>query len=135
MKLESMDFSGAEIRKASNNPVTGVNTGIVITEAAQRGDSLELGFEFSALYSPDPSYIRMRGRAVFSGKEIGSAYQEWLKTKKVSGEAGEYIVNAINHHSSINSIVMAKAFNLASPVVLPRLLIEKTSEKPAQKKK
>jgi hypothetical protein len=132
MKLDSMEFSGGDVKKVSNAAIDSVNTGIVFTNADILGDSLSIGFEYTAQYSPDQSYIKISGRAVFSGKESKSAYDEWTKTRKVGGEVGEYILNAVHHNASMNSIVLAKVFNMAPPVVLPRLSFE--SKAPAKKK-
>jgi hypothetical protein len=124
MKLDSISFLSGDARKASDAPTQNVSTAIAFTSAEVSGDSLSLGFDYSSVYTPDGSYIRIGGRAVFSGKEAGRAYEEWSKTKRISGEHGEYMLNAINYGASMNAIMIAKVFNMAPPVLLPRLTFE-----------
>jgi hypothetical protein len=134
MKLDSIDFRGGDAKKVSDAAMHGVNTSIAFISADLSGDSLSLGFDYSAIYAPDQSYIRISGKAVFTGKESKRAYDEWMKTKKIGGEAGEYIVNAIHYNASLNAVMIAKVFNMAPPITLPRLTFE-AAGKPAERKK
>jgi hypothetical protein len=129
MKLDSIDFRSGDAKKMSDANVTGVNTTISFTSAELSGDSIALNFDYSALYAPDESYIRISGRAVFSGKESRKSHEEWTKTKRITGEAGEYMLNAVNYGSSMNAIMISKVFNMAPPVMLPQIVISTAAEK------
>ena len=132
MKLVAIDYGAGEIRKnRTGNPKT-INSNILLTSADLDGDRLTLGFDFSAAYSPGNSRIRISGVAEFSGKEAKKAHDEWRKTRAISGPQGELILNSIHYGASMNAVLLAKAFNLVPPVVLPTLKITK---KAAKKKK
>ena len=133
MKLDSIEFRGGDAKKVSDVVTRGVNTSIAFTTAEVSGDELRVGFDYSAMYAPDQSYIRITGKAVFSGKEAKKAFEEWTKSKKISGETGEYMLNAVNYGASMNAVMMAKVFNMAPPIMLPRLTFE--TVQPVQKKK
>jgi hypothetical protein len=121
MKLDYIEVRTGEVKKASDAITQGVDTNIAFTSAEVTGDTLKLGFDFSALYAPDRSYIRISGKAIFSGKESKKAQEEFSKTKKIGGETGEYILNAVNYGASMNAVMIAKVFNMAPPITLPRL--------------
>jgi hypothetical protein len=132
MKLESIEFGAGEVRKGrGGNPKT-IDSNILLTNAELEEGYLALDFEFTATYAPGNDSIRISGMAIFSGKETKKAHAEWVKSKAITGEQGELILNAIHYGSSMNAVLLAKAFNMMPPVVLPTLKIRK---KAAKKKK
>src|SRR3989338_3932660 len=135
MKLEYIDFDFGDARKNSDVPPQTINTNIEILNAQVADNTLLVSFEYTAAYVPDKSYIRFAGKARFSGKEIKSAYDEWSKNKRITSENGEYIINSINYSASVNSVLMAKVFNLVPAVFLPTIKIEAAAEKKANSKK
>lgn len=134
MKLDRIDFMAGEAKRISDVTVQGVNTSIAFTKAELSGDSLSLDFDYSVTYAPDESFIRISGKALFSGKESKKAYDEWAKTQKITGEAGEYVLNAVNYGAALNGVLMAKVFNMAPPVMLPRLTFQSAAKPPEKKK-
>ena len=129
MKLEFIDLESGDARKVSTIMPQAVNTNINLINAEVSNDMLNLSFEFTALYTPDGSYIRMHGKAKFSGKEVKKAYEEWGKTQTITGETGEYILNSINYTSTVNSVFLARVFGLTPPVTLPVLKFELQKKK------
>ncbi len=132
MILEFLDFGYAEAKKIEEGipkMPKGINTNIEISNATIKKDVLSLGFTYLAKYTPEGDYIRIDGRARFKGPEVKSAYDEWKKTKRVSGAVGEQIINAINYSSSINSVFIARVFNLTPPIIPPTIRFEERKKK------
>ncbi len=122
MQLVHIEFDFADTRK--NTPHVspqGINSNIDLSQVGQDGDSLLVNFVYLTTYLPDKSYIRMGGKALFSGPETEKAYEEWKKSRRISGSAGEYIVNMINYSASINAIFIARVFNLTPPIMPPTI--------------
>jgi len=121
MKLEYMDFEFSDARKAAQLPPDAINASIDLTMAELKDSNLLLDFVYTATYAPHGSYIRIGGKAAFSGPEGKAAYAEWKKTKAVTGTSGEMILNAINYSASLNAVFIARIFNLAPPISPPTI--------------
>ncbi len=124
MKLEYMDFDFSEARKAAALPPDSIDAAIDIVKAELNGGNLQLDFSYTATYVPQGSYIRILGRAGFSGPEARDAYAEWKTDKRIGGRPGEEIMNAINYSASLNAVFIARIFNLMPPVVPPTIKLK-----------
>lgn len=136
MILDFLDFETAEARKTvpGTPPMPkGLNTNIDISSAKVRNNILYLGFSYLVRYLPDRSFIRINGKARFKGPEVKKAYDEWKKTRRITGDVGEQIINAINYSASINSIFIARVFNLSPPLVPPSIRFEIPKKKKSKK--
>ncbi len=128
MMLEFLDFNFAEARKAEEGipkMPKGINTNIDINNAEVKNNILKLNFSYLARYMPHGSYIRIDGRARFKGQDVKTAYNEWKKTRRVTGLVGEQIINAINYSAAINSVFIARIFNLTPPLIPPTIKFKK----------
>lgn len=123
MNLESIELSSGDVIRASSARPSTMNTNITLRSVESDGDLLRVAFEYLAVYSPDSSHLRIGGRAVFRSPDAEKAAAAWSRTGVISGEDGEAILNSINYHASVNAILLAKAFDMVPPVVLPRLAI------------
>lgn len=133
MILASIEFYAGDARKNSPARARTTNTAININTAETEGEYLKLDFQYVVSYGPDKSYLRLNGLAYFKGKEADKCYKEWKKTKRISGPDGEEIINALYFHSSINGLLLSRAFNLAPALNLPRIRFGE--EKKKRKKK
>lgn len=127
MILEFLDFEFSEARKTEEGipkMPTAINTNIDIVEAEAKNNILNIRFVYRATYIPQQHYIRIDGKASFKGPEAKAAYEEWKKIRRITGTAGEQIVNAINYSCSINSIFIARIFNLVPPISPPVIKFE-----------
>lgn len=124
MKLELIDVVASDAKKSSTEVPQNINTNITYREIRQDSGRLFVDFDYVAAYAPDGSYIRLGGRAVFAGPEVKGAHDEWSKSQRISGEAGQYIVNAIHYSASINAVLVARALNMTPPLILPTLTLE-----------
>ncbi|HIH22458.1 TPA: hypothetical protein HA238_01900 [Candidatus Micrarchaeota archaeon] len=121
MKLELVDFESAEVKKVSSAMPQGLNTNINFVDAVLEKDALKVSFDYLVTYMPDNSFIRIHGRAIFSGPESKPAYEEWKKQKSFGGVSGEQILNAVNYTCSINSVFISRVFALTPPIVPPTI--------------
>ncbi|MCX6773457.1 MAG: hypothetical protein NTY68_00470 [Candidatus Micrarchaeota archaeon] len=125
MKLESMEVLFIEAKKASGRPPEMIDSRIDMRNAEVDAGNLAVEFVYSASYATDGSYIRMGGRALFSGPEAKAAADEWKKSKRISGKPGEDIINSINYGSSLNSVLVARVLNIVPPLAPPPIAFEK----------
>lgn len=119
MKLEFLDFEFSEARKNTPAPAQTINANIDLTEVSAEKDALQVRFLYNVTYMPGSNFIRIGGKAKFSGSDATAALEDWKKTKRISGPAGEVIINAINYSASINAVFIARIFNLTPPIVPP----------------
>lgn len=129
MQMEFMDFDFSDAKKNAQTVPQGINTNIDLVSVEVKKDLMNLSFVYTASYLPDKSYIRIGGRAVFSGQDTNRACEEWKKTKRITGQAGEYIINMINYSASINAIFIARVFNLTPPIMPPTIKFETAQAK------
>ena len=132
MKLDYIEFYSGDAERKGTAVPTSMNTNIAIGKAEAKNSTLSIEFEYGVLYVPDQSYIRMKGRASFTGPEAQKSYAEWAKSKVITGPHGEYVFNAIYYHSTINALLISKSFGMMPPINLPTL---KTGANPAAQKK
>lgn len=128
MNLESVDFDFAEIRKASNNPPSKINVGFDVSNFSVKGDLVKFYFRYTVSYLPDSSFIRLGGFANFRGSDAVAESKDWIKNKKLSGPAGEAILSMLNYTASLNTVFIARVFNMTPPISPPSI---KMSQKPA----
>ena len=124
MQLEFMDFDFSDAKKNAQSMPQGINTNIDLVNAEVEKDTMNVKFIYTATYAPHNSYIRIGGKAIFSGKEVKQAFEEWKKTKRITGVAGEYMVNMINYSASINAVFIARVFNMTPPIMPPTIKFE-----------
>lgn len=130
MKLEFLNFESADAKKRSDTAAESMNINIDVTDARLENGTLKIEFNYTVAYAPDQSYIRLGGRANFGGPDAKRAYEEWKKTKRITGDPGEQLVNTINYSASVNALFIARVFNLMPPVVPP---VIKFGRPPAKK--
>ncbi len=121
MKLEYVEFYAGDVRRNSPKAPESFKTNISITEAQAKGDTLNLTFDYTVGYAPGNSGLHLTGKAAFIGKDAENARKEWVKSKTITGASGEYIVNTIYYHSSLQAIQIARLFGLTAPVVFPQM--------------
>jgi len=132
MKLELIDVVASDAKKSSSETPLNINTNISYRDVRQDAGRLFVDFDYVAAYAPDGSYVRLGGRAVFIGPEVKGAHDEWTKSSRISGEAGQYIVNAIHYSASINAVLVARALNMTPPLLLPTLTLEPPAQSAAK---
>ncbi len=129
MKLESMELLTCDARKNGAVASKSLDTNIALTSVSDEKGQLRVDFEYTVTYTPDGSHLRMGGKAVFSGAEGKSAAAEWAKSGRISGAAGEFVMNSIYYAASVNGVFVARALNIMPPVALATLAFAPSSKK------
>jgi hypothetical protein len=121
MNVESVEMVSADVKTGAPGPVQSMGTNITLTGARAEGERLMVDFEFTVTYQPSQSRILLGGRAVFRDEGSVKSAAEWSSTGRISGPAGEFILNAINYSAVVNGVLISRVFNLPPPLMLPRL--------------
>lgn len=127
MQLETLEFEFSEARKTRDAITQGINANIDLTGAeVDKSGYLYLLFTHTSSYAPEASFIRLGGRARFSGPatEVRAAMDEWKRSRRITGTHGELIINAINYAASVNAVFIARIFNLTPPIAPPTIKFE-----------
>lgn len=132
LELSHMEFQAAEAKKSSHTRPQGLNVNILISNAAVENNLLMIEFLYTVQYLPNNGHVRMAGNARFLGAEAKLAYEEWKKTRRITGAVGEQIWNTINYGSSINAIYVTRVLNMEPPIAPPKIKIA-TPIKPVAK--
>jgi len=129
MQLQSIEFYAGEAKRNSPVSAKAMDMGINLTDAEVEKNLLRINFEYTVVYQPDKSHLRLNGLATFIGPEAEKSFDEWKKTKKITGKHGEEIFNTIYYHSSIDGMLVARAFGLAAPINLPTVKFDLKKKK------
>lgn len=90
------------------------------------GDAIVVDFEYTTNYTPKVGNVSIKGKCVYSSKNLDKDITEEKKKKiKLMPEVFAEIQNVILASSSIQALILAKELKLPSPVQLPRVTIEK----------
>lgn len=119
MKVEGVVFEFSDVKKLGTSQIENINIGLDISRVVEERKLLKVHFTYTATYSPSKSYIRLGGFMLFSGSDALQVTKEWLKNKRLSGTIGEQVTSAINYSASINSVFIARVFNLNPPIAQP----------------
>jgi hypothetical protein len=129
MKLYSVDFEYGEARRNSTAAPASFNNNIEILSATGKEDTLTLQFRYTATYSPDESKLLLGGTAKFMFPHADKLAAEFAANKRIGGVNGEMILNSLNYHCSLNSVMLSRVFNLVPPIMLPTLKFEEPKKK------
>jgi hypothetical protein len=124
MKLESMELTAGDAKKNGITVTKSIDTNIALISVMEEKNQLKVDFEYTASYVPDGSHIHIAGKGVFSGNESKAAADEFAKNGRITGAAGEFVMNAIYYASSVNGVLVARAFNMMPPVSVATLAFE-----------
>ena len=88
------------------------------------GEVVVVNFEYTTKYTPEIGKISVKGRCIYSSKDLDKDIKEEKKKKiKLMPEVFAEIQNVILASSSIQALMLAKELKLPSPVQLPRVKI------------
>jgi hypothetical protein len=122
MRLEYIEFKSGDIMRRGLVAPKRIDTDISIEDARiSDGNHLTIDFAYTALYDPDNSHIKMRGVAGFLGDDAKALLNKWKKSGNMEGDSGLMVLNAINYHASMNSVLIVKSFNMVPPIMLPEI--------------
>ncbi len=134
-----MEWTGIRMTKVeaecnSDKEFKGIAATLDVTKMGiARPGMLRVDFSYSTEYKPDVARIRFIGFVSLKGKkgELEALLSGWKKEKRVDREIFETLVNLIKFTSETNGVLVAKALNIAPPLVGPKIRL---SEKAGKKK-
>lgn len=133
MKMDYVEYTGAEVKKGSLRDVPpSLNVRLDIVDATMKNDTMDVTFIYTAEYSPE-THIRLFGMSGFSGDDVKKAHESWKKSKKFPDDIRSQVLTALNHASSINSVFIARIFNLMPPIVPAVIGRDMMAERPSKK--
>ena len=110
-------------RQNENENMKGLNINITIEDLKADGDSLEIGYTYTATYNDNVGHLKIKG--VLIAKEdkklVKEIKQEWDKNKKLPDNYAESTLNVINYSGSANGTLIARVLNLSAPLIPPRI--------------
>ena len=120
-----------EIKRKKDEPVVGFDINVNIKSIEENNGRIIVSYEYEVKYKPDVAYMKISGDIIGEFNNSKEIVKEWEKSKKekrvarLPQEFSEEILNAINYTCSVNGTILARILNLAPPIVMPRLQIEK----------
>ena len=134
MEINGVMLTGTEAKRTREGLIAGVDLNINIENVDIKSNGeVTLNFTYTANYRPDMGYLKMTGNVVGkSDKEEGKKLaEEYKKTKRLPADIGEPILNMINATAGINGIFVARAINLAPPIIPARISLVGEQEQPS----
>lgn len=137
-----MEWTGIRLYKAeaecvSDRKFEGIAASLDITGVQMTGGgALKIDFTHTTKYQPGIATIRFCGFTLATGKkaELDSLVSGWKKDRFLPKDVFETLVNLAKYSAETNGVLVAKALNIAPPLVVPRVrLAEPRPQIPAQK--
>lgn len=125
VEFRGVKLSYVEAKREKDALISGLNININIDEVKAVGDDLIMDFTYSVTYAEDVGYLKISGTVY--AKDTAAAAKNiensWRMEKKLSNEIAQPLLNLINFSSGVNGVFVARAVNLAPPLVPPRIEI------------
>jgi hypothetical protein len=88
-------------------------------------DEMRILFTYETAYKPDIANLKFWGVIQVGGKkaELDGIIARWEKDKMIPKEMFEFLVNLIRYSAETNGVLVAKALNIAPPVVEPKMTV------------
>ena len=96
-------------------------TELGLGQAKQRG--LKFSFEFTSSFEPKLASITLAGNVLYLSDKDKTAgiLDGWKKSKKVPPDVMTEVLNTVLTKCNIEALMLARDFNLPSPVPLPKI--------------
>jgi len=125
VEFRGVKLSYVEAKREKDTLISGLNININIDEVKAMGEDLVMDFTYSVNYAEDVGYLKISGTVY--AKDTATAAKEiengWRMEKKLPNEIAQPLLNLINFSSGVNGVFVARAVNLAPPLVPPRIEI------------
>ena len=125
VEFRGVKLSYVEAKRERDALISGLNININIDEVKAMGEDLVMDFTYSVNYAEDVGYLKISGTVY--AKDTATAAKEiengWRMEKKLPNEIAQPLLNLINFSSGVNGVFVARAVNLAPPLVPPRIEI------------
>jgi hypothetical protein len=139
---EKMEWTGirlyrAEAESMSDGKFTNIAVSVDIKSVEKTKEGgLKVLFGYSIEYQPNVARLRFEGlvRASARKAELDSVLSGWQKNRALPKDMFETMVSLIKYSADTNGVLVAKALNMAPPVVGPRLRFGQPAAVPAKKR-
>jgi len=125
VEFRGVKLSYVEAKREKDTLISGLNININIDDVKAMGEDLVMDFTYSVNYAEDVGYLKISGTVY--AKDTATAAKEiengWRMEKKLPNEIAQPLLNLINFSSGVNGVFVARAVNLAPPLVPPRIEI------------
>jgi len=137
-----MEWTGIRLYKAeaecvSDKKFEGIAASLDITGIGMTKDGgIKIDFTHTTKYEPGIAMIRFSGFTLAKGKkaELDSLLAGWKKNRFLPKDVFETLVNLAKYSAETNGVLVAKALNIAPPLVIPRVrMAGPPAQNPAQK--
>jgi len=134
MEWHGIRLYKVEAESLSDGKFTGISASLDVAkmEVAREG-MMRIDFTYVSEYNPAIARIKFCGFVTLSGKkgEMDIALAKWKKDRFIEKETFETLVNLIKYTAETNGVLVAKALNIAPPIVSPKISLQ---QKPARRK-
>lgn len=134
MEWRGIRFYKVDAECKSDNRFTNVSVSMNITGIDKtKDDEMRITFEHTTEYKPDIARLRFEGLVLVGGKknDLDGIISRWEKEKMLPKDMFEMLMNVIKYNAEANGVLVAKALNMAPPLLEPKVQV---TPRPAKKK-
>ncbi|MGB9635425.1 MAG: hypothetical protein ACP5H8_03865 [Candidatus Micrarchaeia archaeon] len=125
-----MEFAGVrlnyvEAKRDKDSLISGINININIEDVKSAKENLMIDFTYSVSYAEDVGHLKVSG-TVYAKDTITNVKKVedgWRMEKRLPNEIAQPLLNLINFSAGVNGVFVARAVNLAPPLIPPRIEI------------
>jgi hypothetical protein len=140
--MSIVGFNFTKISAERKNSVVGtvnISNNITLREVSEAklglaGDrgAVRVTFTFGSEYTPDLAVLHMEGDVLLllEVKQAQTVIENWKKSKQLSREIAEPLMNHILDRCNIQALLLSKDLNLPSPVQLPKVQFTPPGQSP-----
>ncbi|MEM3364677.1 MAG: hypothetical protein QXS93_04175 [Candidatus Micrarchaeia archaeon] len=125
VEFRGVKLNYVEAKREKDSLISGLNININIDDVKAVGDDIVMDFTYSVTYAEDVGYLKVSGTVYAKDTTAGAKAIEngWRMEKKLPDDIAQPLLNLINFSSGVNGVFVARAVNLAPPLVPPRIEI------------
>ncbi len=125
VEFRGVKLNYVEAKREKDALISGLNININIDEIKAVGDDLIMDFTYNVTYTDDVGYLKISGTVYAKDTAAGAKEIErsWRVEQKLPNDIAQPLLNLINFSSGVNGVFVARAVNLAPPLVPPRIEI------------
>ena len=124
----------AEAKKDKDEPATGLSINVNIDSMALDGEILNIEYTYNVKYEKNVGSLTIKGVIKSKTDDRQKILDEWNKTKKLSNEFAEEVINAVNFTCGVNGTLIVRAVNLAPPMIFPKIQVSSTGARGVSRK-
>ncbi len=125
VEFRGVRLNYVEAKRERDALISGLNININVDDVKAVNDDMMIDFTYSVNYADKVGYLKVSGTVYAKDTVVGAKKVEdgWRMEKKLPNEIAQPLLNLINFSSGVNGVFVARAVNLAPPLVPPRIEI------------